>query len=158
MRILIGIMILISIGCGRVPVQATPGSLDYDPEVESYLNQYLEDASYYGKPVDETWLNKGVIKLRLLPRNIAGECVVYDNKAWEINLNITYWKDYVDTDRLQLMYHEFGHCLHDYDHRETKWYSWPASIMASTMINSWFFANHQDEYIQELFTGVFNPQ
>lgn len=94
---------------------------------------------------------------------IAGICFIQRSRAGRYYKHIIidgeFYEKYKDNDTKieQLMYHELGHCVLGLEHNEETYkdgdYTWPASIMRSSLFNSIELLNYESRhnmYIDEL--------
>jgi hypothetical protein len=110
----------------------TPAS--YDEEYTSFYQDAAEHACFVS-PVP-------VYFARLEPE-IAGYCV----PSFGILLNENHWGKYGPYQRLELMYHELGHCALGLDHSE--------GLMSPAIHSEKEVEANWSEWREELFTGCF---
>jgi len=132
-------------------------------ELDGYLQDYLDDAERLQNPVDTRWLSLGkgyFVPFGTLPYGVVGLCSwrhpmdgrVSPDSEWIIKLDITRWSLMDQYERLNLIYHELGHCLHFMPHRhDTFEDGQPKSFMYPYILNSYDIFIFKEEYIYELF-------
>jgi hypothetical protein len=82
----------------------------------------------------------------------VGECVSWSNGARQINIDPTYWSTLSQDGRIELMYHELGHCALNLQHINTYLqYGCPTSIMNQFAFGqTQCFSSAMAYYFQEL--------
>lgn len=164
MRSLLVTLFLALTGCGANQESYPSWPSPVPAELEGYLVDYLQDATDYEKQPSPQWLGSGAFSFVPGPdTNISGVCYrsVYldgngnptDVGTWSIEINQDYWAGYDSEERNVLMYHELGHCLNHYDHRDNGWQTpYGVSIMYP-YVWGYNFERYRSAYVQELFTG-----
>lgn len=138
---------------------------EWPAELDTYLTSYISDAERLGTPVDIDWLSLGkgsFVSGDKLPSSVVGQC------TWVRDIDelspLNWWTIELDADaffamdehrRLNLVYHELGHCLHMMDHRtEVLAGGQPKSFMYPYVLSSYYVKNYKQEYIFELFKFI----
>lgn len=112
MRKLISLVLLGLVGCG--PNSSPPNVVGrpmpivtIDSTFQSYYDAFEKD---FGVRVT---LPIGFDKLR---ESIAGQCERYSDGSRLIRIDYDYWQDLPDSARVELVYHELGHCVFNREH------------------------------------------
>jgi hypothetical protein len=145
--------IFIFISCGMVePPHVVQREDPYFKESDSYFDSYKNDFSY------NYYLYTGKDISTNIPVNFSEEIFFKDNpnsigvcfsrgsKGIEILIKKSHWKNLSRSCRKTLMYHEFGHCLLNQDHRD----SYP-SIMNSNNKHCDLMSSHKNNFFEEFY-------
>ncbi len=82
--------------------------------------------------------------------NTAAVCAIRTDGYREIQVDPRYWSKYGDSDRLELLAHEIGHCDYDLPHNNNKMGNGcPLSVMHDTVFGDPCFSDYFDFYMTE---------
>jgi hypothetical protein len=130
-------------------------TLIYPHEVEEILFKYIDEAYMHGNAVNDELLSKGIIEFQpheQFTAFVVGTCMVWSNNNWDVTINKNYWDSIGYASRELLLFHELGHCLHHFPHRNGKLNDgMPASVMYPSMFSSDYYYSFIDYYMEELF-------
>jgi hypothetical protein len=149
------LLLMTLVGCGqfdhitgRAPASDPRDSTTTDEAMLPYSIMYEKD---YGTSVSNISLGFGTI-----PEGKAGMCYTWRDKdgkiIWaQIKIDQLYWQTITEKQRMNLIYHEMGHCAQGRDHLNSlKDDKCPVSFMYSSVMNKGCLDKHLDEYIGEL--------
>lgn len=129
------ISLLFNVSCGKsLSDMLNMGKKPYtkhntDPIFTEYINNFNEEfAVKVSVP----------IILNDIDNSKAGVCFVWSDGYREIQINSKHWSSYSEEQREQLIFHELGHCVFNFNHDDSKMPdNCPNSIMRSFMFNKW---------------------
>lgn len=136
--------------CLHNDVKSTPNPPDFSTDTE--FIPYIQEFEKFSKmdtssvPIGFDSLNEGV----------AGVCYYSEisgviSTAY-IKINRDYWNKYSQHKKINLIFHELGHCVLGRDH--TKWQvpnECPSSFMNDFIISNYCLKKHYKKYIKEMF-------
>ena len=137
--------LLILIGCSTPPYKQP----NYKPQntINSEFIPYLEDYEYYYKGK----VRHIPINFESLDGNTVGLCGYRNGKIF-ILIDPDYWLKSTELEKLQLFFHELGHCHLGRGHYNLKYSDeCPISFMHKTTFDNDCIDRHFDAYIEELF-------
>ena len=149
------ILLLIITSCNyTLPINDNRTYKESNIEFELYKNDYYNLSIKYGKAYDVFWIP---INFYTMPNNILGKVEGFHLYS-EILINPSTWNVMNDINRKFLIFHELGHAIHLYAHRNDNYKNYPLSIMCESVdINNIQLAEMmvecEEEYYFELFTG-----
>lgn len=140
MRLLCLILILVS--CGR------PSSPVREYELEAYAQLFEREIGVSTQGISLIFVTDDT--------KTAGTCTTYNTGRKEIAINTKHWAPIDALARVQLIYHELGHCAMGLKHddllvRDSSGYSMPNSIMNAYFFGDmWYWKSYADKYKQAL--------
>ncbi len=142
---------LLTCACGQAQ-----GS--YPEEFTPYVVAFKEQAEAHGRHIPDDYL-KGLDihygnATEACGAPSIGCCTVFHRGLRQVIVDQTlYSKLPSDSERTELFFHEFGHCLLDQmQHRDGKNVDRePASVMHSSLFAGDYFRTHFEDYMEELF-------
>ena len=144
-RLIVLVSLLIA-GCGRA------GS--WPVELNEYVERYAAMSRDYGVYNDrvEHVLIEFTDRTMLGSESVVGLCETEPNR---IRIKRSAWDQYDWARRQVLVFHELGHCVHAFQHRDSldPATGWPTSIMYHYLLSADQYAARYDQYNRELFTG-----
>ena len=137
-----------------------------DSNLMSYWNLFVEDVKCSRGGPDYSEINTSVnIKFDVLtPEQFASGVspdhagystfgVYCSRSAVVIGVILDYWEDYTETQRLWLMYHEFGHDVYKYEHSSGRSdIMWPSVPGGNVKIND--FITAKNNFLRRDFSGI----
>jgi len=148
------IAILITNNACFDPKQFEPKAVKQEPVLLEYAKRFNDE--YLGHTSSRISVGSIGLEFGQLSEPAVGTCFRSSERTWIVILP-SYWDKASELDRLQLMYHELGHCALDQDHREVIAPSYRkdnrSSIMHTQMLSSEVFDTNYSGLIRELFTG-----
>jgi hypothetical protein len=113
MKFLIATLILLNLGCGSATLasQYSGAHVNSPPETEQYLQDYVDFIGPIGN-------QRGTIEFGVDKGGAIARCYTSGDSPWKIVIDTAYWEIYKDQ-RLQIMYHEFTHCILGVGHIDT---------------------------------------
>jgi hypothetical protein len=142
-----------------------------DPQVASYVNEWLNIAKEHGFKFDKIV----TVGMMTIDRpSVVAQCN-YGDKFREIDVDPTYWAQFKSITRMAMIFHELGHCYCDRSHdyvfgNHLKGYGndessrkdpkkkdgffsdgCPISFMFPTVAEDSCTLSHYSEYVDELF-------
>lgn len=120
-----------------------------NPIFQPYISEF---ESYYGASVAAV-----PIAFSKLEPTIAGVChyLKVGNGPIEwgyIEIDQEYWKEISEKQKIDLIFHELGHCVLGRDHVTPNGVEWcPKSFMNPSVMSDYCLENHYDDYIKEMF-------
>jgi hypothetical protein len=114
-----------------------------DPELVPYYAMY------------EDWYNVTIydipINFDILTNNQVGVCQTWSNGYREIRIEKAYWEAATEKEKIELVFHELGHCQQGRGHTSTYLTDGcPVSLMDPYTLDLWCLDTHWDYYIEEL--------
>jgi len=85
------------------------------------------------------------VAFKSLKSPTIGVCYNYSSGKRQIYLDPSFWFSGTDSDRESLLFHELGHCDLNLGHEN------PSSIMEPNILSSFFYNEHRDYLLNELF-------
>jgi len=127
------------------------------PELDTYVQTFLKEASSRGRPID-LYEEGLVVNFGTLPRGKAGSCRPNDYPK-KVTIDAAQWKKLDEQQREALVFHELGHCILNRDHNNN---TLPFGECASLMdgneeesgfvcSNNYYAAQWRRYYLDELF-------
>lgn len=121
-----------------------------DPSFYEYIERFERDFNLTVKVP---------VVFKALEDKYAGVCLKWQDGYREININTTYWNQYTEYQKEQLIYHELGHCVVDLKHDDDVLNGCPKSIMRSFMFSTFEIDRCYDpfrtDYIVEMYNKIF---
>ena len=163
MKIWISFILLLIIGCGKIPIVSDflPAPVDKDPrrhrQSHPHFKYYIERfEEIYGQSTSHIPINFADDVKERIGGKAVGVCWYWDSGHREIEIDPEYWDRIIDEQREQLIFHELGHCALDRrGHVDTATNGCPDSIMRSfafniSEIDNCYIPNY-GPYMDELF-------
>lgn len=135
------LLCLTAVGCGKNTYQV-------DSQLQPYVDRFVAESNKVGKPVtvDNLIASIGTIGTA----DWAGECSYSSTPT--ITINQTYWSNFNDAEREQVMFHELGHCVLMRNHNnDVDAYGTPVSVMFWEMVSDNTYSQHRGDWMIELF-------
>jgi len=154
MRIILLFLILVLASCGNKPEND-----NIDPTFQPYIDHFTR---LYGKSVA---LDMQFVDDYGKDKFTVGQCTLFPKFKAYVTIKRSYWDRTSTPGKHQLVFHELGHCLLGYGHRNelmanpigSPFAESPKSIMNSNTLNSEFYANNIEEYLREFGDPSYNP-
>lgn len=131
------LLVLLCSGCGRLP-------------------HVTKSAQVHVKEFERVYRvrSKVSVYLKQLTNGLAGLCTRYSRNSPDnsIYLNVTRWEGLSHYGREQLIFHELGHCVLGFDHRnDVLPNDYEKSIMYGKFFgDQWYYEYFRDYYLREL--------
>lgn len=126
------VMMLLVLGCAKSELKGNPDA--NGREIDEALLSYVE--SFEALTDRDVWFK---VALGDMDAGKAGVCYKWNNGDREVTLNADVWYGITTNQKLQLVYHELGHCVLDRGHTEgsitLSGVEVPISIMRPQMFN-----------------------
>ncbi|MHA1676038.1 MAG: hypothetical protein ACTSU6_02555 [Candidatus Njordarchaeales archaeon] len=139
MKYLSLILLLSACAKSKDPRKNTTSNQDFIPyiqEFESYLGYQIQDI-----PINFMDLDTHV-----------GVCRSYSRGYREIHVDPTYWAKISEKQRINLIFHELGHCSLNLDHDyQILGDGCPNSFMYKSISDNFCLDKYYDHYIEEMF-------
>lgn len=131
-------------------------NLNTDEVFIEYVVQFEVDYAHY-LDADINIHNIPINFTDELEDKYLGVCYYYGNKSqWrEIKINRSQWNTLSEHGKKSLLYHEFGHCALNREHKDEYYYNLPVSIMNTYHIGD-SYKKYSDDYDYELFNNDAN--
>jgi hypothetical protein len=149
MKITLIVLCFNIIACGKVK------DWKVDPTEQPKFVGIVEDAKPFVRQFEKEFdvnVQHIAIGFDNIDGPVAGLCRTWSGGMAEITLDKHIWGMMTDLHKLNLIYHELGHCYFYYGHRDKKRTSeWvcPYSFMYRTIISSACIDRYMDDYLKE---------
>lgn len=118
---------------------------------------YAYEAKKFNNVIDNNLFSDGKVNFVVkseLPKGVVGLCTKWTNGKWNIKINGDYWNTISDKSKELLMFHELGHCFHDFEHRNgNDNNNMPLSIMHPYTFSGEYYYDNRFRYLNELHSG-----
>lgn len=148
---------LLGTACG--PMYQEVQGTGYPLTVAPYVSSFLSEAGARGRPIKFEYLkglsiSLGDAKKACKSETAIGCCETFAGSNERIiTVSEFFWSVNTDADRTEVLFHELGHCLLDYKHRDHKdEHKNPKSVMNSSAFSGKYFSDHYGEFMVELFS------
>lgn len=143
--ILAAIAIMFAVtGCKKIKVYR-----QIAPEFVPYVASFEQNMRTYRREYDA---GNMIMRFATLNNQWVGECIGSYGGQKQVLIDIEYWNWLDEGQKVQLIWHELGHCWLLQDHRDAALADGsPASVMNTVAFWSGIFETHELYYINELF-------
>ena len=156
MRLTYCLIALALTACGK----PSPAPVVVDPALAPYMASFETNVGASSAGISAQFANTETQSNPL--GETVGECVISTDQngnvvSKQIQVDQTYWNSSDESQRVQLMYHELGHCALNMEYHITTFQSngCPTSIMYPyTFGDSPCYLNNESYYYQELSTHI----
>lgn len=138
-------------GCADGFQYAKGPTYQVDPEAMMYVSQFRLILDLKRIPYDSDHLIVEFVDV--LPGNTLAQCIRISDQSPRVQIKNSYWKTADFGDKVQLVFHELGHCMLFLGH-DSKLNSdgMPESIMNPYHFNSVYFMAHFQTYVEQLLS------
>lgn len=139
------VFLFIAIGCTRLP---NPKRYEVPKELQHFVTEFEQAAIDYNHT--KIYIDNLVIVYKPLEPLTNAKCY-FNLSPPKIVLNIDTWADNTTTAQRLIIYHELGHCILGYGHRDFDVSFGQGSIMNTYLLQDSYYLEHVDYYLNELF-------
>lgn len=117
-----------------------------------YVRRFVADGERFGRKI---YIYDLIVRsVPEINEETIGQCERKYNTTPEVTISASFWENFSDAEKEELIYHELGHCVLKRRHNEyTDDWGTPVSMMNPFFLPELVYIKYHEMYIRELFHG-----